>query len=508
MIFVPTTEFHRFEIRNSFNHRVHNIFSVEYNELSSIVFSGKLMLHRDPKRRPPVHKLLGIMKFGTSGKQELHDLRREHKTSSKYTVLEPKVLFRGLMHASSENWKVLMHACELGNAAAVYELLQLSDLDVNQCEKQKGNTPLHIASYHGHKDVAELLLLHKKEIKLNEANNEGATPLVFASEQGHKDVVKLFLGYKGIKVKFTRSPPTARTVSKVILQTNKEGTKPFVQSHLGRNAIDVRKVVNNFSTMEKQQLSAFRSRYKNNGKYHKCQEKGDSSKLHSLLHISHGDWRVLMHACEMGDAAIVSLLLQLPKLDVNGAAKYGKTPLSVAFENGHQDVVKLLLGHPNIDPNKASNYGSTLLYKASVEGSARMVEIFLSHRHTKVNQSDSNGYGFTPLYIACREGRKEVVELLLRRKDTNVNQADKNNWTPLCIAAFHGHKDVVDLLLGHPDIAMKGKLDKESALHAHAYGDTTAFSKMDPKPALDFARSQGHLDIANAIENHMKNTRK
>ena len=57
-----------------------------------------------------------------------------------------------------------------------------------------GGTPLHCAAYHGHKDVAELLLANKAEV--NATNNQGETPLHWAAMMGHKDVVELLLANK------------------------------------------------------------------------------------------------------------------------------------------------------------------------------------------------------------------------------------------------------------------------------------------------------------------------
>jgi hypothetical protein len=50
----------------------------------------------------------------------------------------------------------------------------------------------------------------------------------------------------------------------------------------------------------------------------------------------------LSWAAENGHEAVVKLLLETGKVDVDSKDKYGRTPLSWAAENGHEAVVKLL----------------------------------------------------------------------------------------------------------------------------------------------------------------------
>ena len=61
-------------------------------------------------------------------------------------------------------------------------------------------TPLHAASFHGHKDVVEHLAA--KGANLDAKTIDGSTPLIYAAQEGHQDIVK-FLLEKGADVNAT-----------------------------------------------------------------------------------------------------------------------------------------------------------------------------------------------------------------------------------------------------------------------------------------------------------------
>jgi hypothetical protein len=65
---------------------------------------------------------------------------------------------------------------------------------VSSKEEKYGQTPLHIAAFNDHVDVAKLLLAHKADV--NAKANNGATPLHLAAAKGFKDMVELLLANK------------------------------------------------------------------------------------------------------------------------------------------------------------------------------------------------------------------------------------------------------------------------------------------------------------------------
>ena len=63
----------------------------------------------------------------------------------------------------------------------------------------------------------------------------------------------------------------------------------------------------------------------------------------------------LSWAAENGHEAVVKLLLETGKVDVDSKDQYGRTPLSWAAENGHEAVVKLLLETGKVDADSKDN---------------------------------------------------------------------------------------------------------------------------------------------------------
>uniref|UniRef100_A0A6Q2ZEA5 Oxysterol-binding protein n=1 Tax=Esox lucius TaxID=8010 RepID=A0A6Q2ZEA5_ESOLU len=95
----------------------------------------------------------------------------------------------------------LLHYAKTGSLSLIHCLLQLRieqglRINVNCKGKTKasaGWTPIHLASYFGHKDVVEELL--KAGANVNLQDNMGDTPLHKAASTGRKEVVLLLLRY-------------------------------------------------------------------------------------------------------------------------------------------------------------------------------------------------------------------------------------------------------------------------------------------------------------------------
>jgi hypothetical protein len=111
-----------------------------------------------------------------------------------------------------------------------------------------------------------------------------------------------------------------------------------------------------------------------------------------------------------GNEAVVKLLLETGKVDIDIKDKDNRTPLLWAALGGHRDVVKQLLG-------------------------TRQVEIDIKDKD-----------GRTPLFWAAKKGHEVVVEHLLKTGKVDINAKDKDNQTSLSWAIRREHKAVVKLL--------------------------------------------------------------
>ena len=92
---------------------------------------------------------------------------------------------------SGNQVNLIHYAAEKGYVQVVEKLIQ-TGIDVNIPAPNYGKkTPLHIASEHGHSEVANLLVRNK--VNVNAPAYENATPLHFAMKYGHLEIVKLLI---------------------------------------------------------------------------------------------------------------------------------------------------------------------------------------------------------------------------------------------------------------------------------------------------------------------------
>jgi len=85
-------------------------------------------------------------------------------------------------------------AARAGDLAKVKSLVKGNPDLVSSKDEQYGQTPLHVAAFSGHKDVAEFLLANKADANAKAKN--GATPLHLAAAKGNSDIVELLLASK------------------------------------------------------------------------------------------------------------------------------------------------------------------------------------------------------------------------------------------------------------------------------------------------------------------------
>ena len=92
------------------------------------------------------------------------------------------------------------------------------------------------------------------------------------------------------------------------------------------------------------------------------------------------DRSLLSWAAQRGHEAIVKLLLETGKVDVNSRGTLGQTPLSWAAERGHEAVVKLLLEIGKVDVDSRDMSGQTPLSRAAQGGHEAVVKLLQCRR--------------------------------------------------------------------------------------------------------------------------------
>ena len=145
------------------------------------------------------------------------------------------------------------------------------------------------------------------------------------------------------------------------------------------------------------------------------------------------------------------------------------TGLIIAVRERSTKVFRLLLDTPGINVDARSRNGDTALMVAAFLSDAVAVQALLE-RGAEVNRP-----GWTPLHYAASSGGVLVIRLLLDH-DAYIDAESPNKTTPLMMAARAGRREAVQYLLDEgADLSLKN----DAGLNAS-----------------DFARAQGHVDIA------------
>lgn len=168
---------------------------------------------------------------------------------------------------------------------------------------------------------------------------------------------------------------------------------------------------------------------------------------------------------------------------VDGANRYGVTPLRMACEAGHSAVVRQLL-MAGADPNHAGPGGERPLMIAARVGKPESVEALLA-AGAEVAGKDSHGQ--TALHWAATEGHAKVVRLLLEAGALRDAQL-ASGLTPWLLAARGGHAEVVEVLL-------EAGAEVNAALKKGGGGRRPRKGMS----ALMFAMENGHFELASRL---------
>ena len=159
---------------------------------------------------------------------------------------------------------------------------------------------------------------------------------------------------------------------------------------------------------------------------------------------------ILHHAAKHNKHEVVKLLVEDGRLDPNVKTAQGITPLMLACMEGWVQVVDQLLGSTRLDVNCADPNGDTALLHAAVKGHEDIVQRLLQEKNIDINKANNNGD--TALMCASNEPHAGVVRTLLTRDDLEVNASNTDGYTALMCGADKGSKEVVESLIRHPNI--------------------------------------------------------
>ncbi|KAI9677239.1 MAG: hypothetical protein M1822_008188 [Bathelium mastoideum] len=145
-----------------------------------------------------------------------------------------------------------------------------------------------------------------------------------------------------------------------------------------------------------------------------------------------------------GREAVVRLLLNTGKVDVDSKDSLNRTPLSWAAWEGNEAVVRHLLGTGIVDADSRDYHGRTPLSWAAGEGHLAVVRLLLDTG--RVNADSRDYHGRTPLSWAAGGGHPAVVQLLIDTRGVDVDVQDEDGHTPLSFALRSGHHAAAERL--------------------------------------------------------------
>jgi hypothetical protein len=129
---------------------------------------------------------------------------------------------------------------------------------------------------------------------------------------------------------------------------------------------------------------------------------------------------------ELDDETLLFFLLKIRKVIAKGDED-GRTPLSLAAEKGYEAVVQLILETSRANVDSPDTFNRTPLSLAAERGYEGVVKLLLETGRADVNSF--NSIRRTPQHLAAYGGHEGVVKLLLETGRANVDSLDTSNRT-------------------------------------------------------------------------------
>ncbi|KAK4742133.1 hypothetical protein SAY87_000134 [Trapa incisa] len=232
-----------------------------------------------------------------------------------------------LLCRNSEGETPLYVAAEIGNVAAVAEILRHSDIESASAASRNGFDPFHIAAKLGHVDVLKELMRAFPSLVLT-TDPSCSTALHTAAAQGHVDVVRLLLETDSNLAKIARNNGKTALHSaarmghlqivklllakdpKVGFRTDRKGQTALHMAVKGQNEDIVREL----SSPDPSAVNV------------------EDNKGNTALHI----------AARKGRSQIIQCLLSVEGISTSKMNKAGETPLDIAEKLGSQTASEVV----------------------------------------------------------------------------------------------------------------------------------------------------------------------
>ncbi|XP_044916770.1 ankyrin repeat domain-containing protein 16 isoform X1 [Felis catus] len=276
------------------------------------------------------------------------------------------------------------------------------------CPGPAGDTLLHCAARHGHRDVLAYLV-ESWDMDIEAANRDYKRPLHEAASMGHRDCVRYLLG-RGAAVDCLKKADwtplmmaCTRRNLEVIQDLVEHGANPLLKNKDGWNSV------------------------------HVASREGDPVILQYLLTVCPDAWkteskigRTPLHTAAMhGCLEAVKVLLQRGQYQPDCRDRCGSTPFMDALQCGHIDVARLLLEKHQASASAQDSLGAQAIHRAALTGQNEAIRFLVCELGTDVDVRAASGH-LTALHYAAKEGHVSTVQMLLAL-GADINCKDARN---------------------------------------------------------------------------------
>ena len=398
-------------------------------------------------------------------------MSRESKDSQLQQVLEhQKIQWSELSDDEKRNIqrKVLDAIIAGDNDKCKAIIKQYEGLRLDYCvyDNNHGDTPLHLAAYHGHLQIVKYLI--EEDHFLNECKNKYRnTPLHRAARQGKLDIVQYLIEEQHCDpmcvCHWGRTPLhiACRHSQLAVVEylMNLENVDLSVKDKkFGSTPLDL---AAEYGSVEVVKYMIEEKNCYNPDNYihfntplHFAAYRGNLEVVRYLVgsrrfdvNVKGGHNRTPLHsACHGGRLEVVKYLMEIDKVeDSCHDHEQGLTPFDIAAEYGTLALVRYMIDERNVQLQFASQNRYTPLHHAACGGKLDIVKYFIKEKGYK---PDCKGLkGRTPLHSACRGAKKDVVKYLIQECGVDPSCRDDGGNTLLHSAAKSGNRSVVALLI-------------------------------------------------------------
>ena len=283
-------------------------------------------------------------------------------------------------------------------------------------------TPLHVASAHGHVEIARALIEHGADVTTVAVDK--STSLHVASKSGHIDIVRFLVEHGADVMARNTGGKTPLHVATRWGHADltsffiEQGTDPTIHDYDGGTPLHDASI---YGDVELTSLLIDRG----------AEVSALATNLRTPLH----------EASTFGHVELARILVERgAAMDLHDAND-GRTPLHLASSWGYMDIARILVEH-GADTTTRSDDGQTPLHVAAFYGNLEISRILVEHG-ADLTARDLKGR--TPLHGAASV---QVARFLVEHGADAMAQ-EGNGWTAADAAAWAGRMDVTDFLDKH-----------------------------------------------------------